>query len=224
MSRWSSPVCATSTTSASGAASSAAMKPPGRGASTWVIASARRAIALQAELAQPVDAALPALGGEVAALGEDHERVVLVEAVGQRRRSGPRGRRRAGLGRDEAGRDPAEQHVDDRVPGQGVLEHDPRLAAVPVHQRVDQRERVARPGVPAGHQERDAGVGVRARAVGLDAAAAAPAGPRGRRPTSRPAPGRSGCPRSTACAPAARSPEENHSPSSTTSSSASQVR
>ena len=38
------PVWATSTTSASGAASNAARKPPGRGASTLVIASARSAI------------------------------------------------------------------------------------------------------------------------------------------------------------------------------------
>ena len=44
VSRWSRPVCATSTTSASGAASRAASSPPGRGASTWIIASARNAI------------------------------------------------------------------------------------------------------------------------------------------------------------------------------------
>ena len=42
--RWSSPVWATISTSASGAASSAASTPPGRGASTWVISSARTAI------------------------------------------------------------------------------------------------------------------------------------------------------------------------------------
>ena len=60
VSRWSRPVWATSTTSASGAASSAARKPPGRGASTLVIASARAGHPLQPELAQPVDAPLAA--------------------------------------------------------------------------------------------------------------------------------------------------------------------
>ena len=44
VSMWSRPVCATRTTSASGAASRAAMNPPGRGASTLVIPSARSAI------------------------------------------------------------------------------------------------------------------------------------------------------------------------------------
>ena len=44
VSTWSRPVCATRTTSASGAASSAARNPPGRGASTLVIGSARSAI------------------------------------------------------------------------------------------------------------------------------------------------------------------------------------
>ena len=38
---------------------------------------------LEAQLAQPLDAAGPPALGEVAALGEDHERVVLVEAGGQ---------------------------------------------------------------------------------------------------------------------------------------------
>ena len=33
--------------------------------------------------AQALDAAAPALGGEVAALGEDHERVVLVQVAGE---------------------------------------------------------------------------------------------------------------------------------------------
>ena len=47
-----------------------------------------------------------------------------------------------------------QHHVDHRVPGQGVLEHHPRLAVVPVHQRVDQRERVAGAGVPAADQDR----------------------------------------------------------------------
>ena len=43
VSRWSTPVCATSITSASGAESSAASTPPGRGGSTLCIASALRA-------------------------------------------------------------------------------------------------------------------------------------------------------------------------------------
>ena len=50
VSRWSSPVCATITTSASGAASSAARNPPGRGASTWVIRSARPAMGCRPSL------------------------------------------------------------------------------------------------------------------------------------------------------------------------------
>ena len=186
-------MCATRTTSASGAASRAARNPPGRGASTLVICSARSAIRSRPSLRSRAMARRRARG-EVAALGEDHERVVVVEAGRQRRdlRLEVLALRR--VGRDEPGRDPVQQHVDRRVPRQRVLEDDARLAVVPVHERVDQRERVARPGVPAADQQRLAGVGVRCRALGRRCRAAAPASPRGTAPTSRPAPGRSGCP------------------------------
>ena len=63
VSRWSRPVCATSTTSASGAASRAASTPPGRGASTFVISLGAVGHRLQPEPAQPVDRALAALAG-----------------------------------------------------------------------------------------------------------------------------------------------------------------
>ncbi len=121
---------------------------------------------LQPASAQRLDRALTAGRGEVAALGEDHEGVVVVEVAGEggdvvlEVGAGRRGRR------EEAGRHPVEQHVDQRVPGQGVLEHHAWLAVVPVHQRVEQHQRVPRPGVPAGDQEREARVGVRLRAVG----------------------------------------------------------
>ena len=55
----------------------------------------------------------------------------------------------ARVGPDEPVRQPVQHHVDRRVPLQGVLEHDARLAGVPVHQRVHEEERVARAGVPA---------------------------------------------------------------------------
>ena len=125
---------------------------------------------LHPQLAQPVDPALPPGAGEVAALGEDHERVVAVEVGGQRRDlllervAGSL----AGLRGDEARRDPPQQDVDDGVPGQGVLEDDARLPVVPVHQRVHEHERVTRARVPAGDEQRGAGVGVRGRSVGDD--------------------------------------------------------
>ena len=74
----------------------------------------------------------------------------------------------AGFGRDEAGRDPVEDHVDRRVPGEGVLEDDPRLAVVPVQQGVHQHERVAGPRVAAHHQHRPVGHPRRVRPVGAD--------------------------------------------------------
>ena len=73
-------------------------------------------------------------------------------------------RRPPGVGRDEPCRDAVQDHVDRGVPGQGVLEHHARLAVVPVHQRVDQHERVARPRVPAADQQRLARDGRRAPA------------------------------------------------------------
>ncbi len=123
---------------------------------------------VQAELVQPRDRAIAARGGEVAALGEDHEGVVGVQPGGEggdlrlEVLPGPR------VGGDEAGRDPAQDHVDGRVPREGVLEDDARLAAVPVQQRVHQGERVARPRVAAADENRPLGVPVGCRPVGAD--------------------------------------------------------
>ena len=60
---------------------------PARGASTLVIASARRAIRSSPSLRSRSIARWRRCGGEVAALREDHEGVVLVEPGGQRARS-----------------------------------------------------------------------------------------------------------------------------------------
>ena len=204
---WSRPVCATSTTSASGAASSAASTPPGRGASTLVIASARTAIRSQPELAEPLDPPLAPTRREVAALREDHEGVVLVEPGGQRRRS-------ASSRRSPAPGSGVMKRAGMRCSSTSIAGSQARVSlsttrgsrCVPVHQRVDEHERVARPGVPAADQQRRAREGVRRRAVDLDASGAAPAGPRGRGSTARPARGRSGCPGSTASGSASRSP------------------
>ena len=117
------------------------------------------------------------------------------------------------------------QHdVDHRVPGEGVLEDDAGLAGVPVHQRVDQRERVAGPGVTAADQDRLAGMSVGGGAPRSPSAARARAWPRGRTPTSGPAPGRSGCLRSTASGSASRTRRPAQRPKSTTRSTASHVR
>ncbi len=106
---------------------------------------------VQAALAQPFDRPDPAARREVAALREDHERVVLVEADGEVA-DVLLDRSALAVRRDEPVRQPVEQHVDRRVPLQHVLEHDPRLAVEPVDQRVDEHERVARAGVPAHHE------------------------------------------------------------------------
>ena len=162
------PVCATSTTSAAGAASRAARKPPGRGASTLVIASARSAIRCMPSLrsrsiprSRRRGVKLPPSGKITNASFSSSP--VASSAIWSSMRSPA-----AGFGRDEPGRDPVQQHVDGRVPRQRVLEDDARLAVVPVHQRVDQREGVARPRVPAADQQRLAGVRVGRRAGGLD--------------------------------------------------------
>ena len=162
------PVWATSTTSASGAASSAARTPPGRGASTLVIASARSAIRCMPSLcsrsiprSRRPAVKLPPSGKITNASFSSRPRGELGDLVLDARAL-------LGVGRDEPRRDPVQEHVDGRVPGEGVLEDDARLAVVPVHERVDQRERVARSRVPAADQQRLAGVRVRGRAGGLD--------------------------------------------------------
>ena len=121
-----------------------------------------------AQAAQPADRARTPLRGEVAALGEDHERVVLVEVAGQVAHLGLEVVARGGMAGDEPARQPRQQHPERGVPGEGLLEHDPWLAAVPVHQGVHQRERVTGPRVPAEDQQRLARERVRARADGLD--------------------------------------------------------
>ena len=132
--------------------------------------------AVQPEPVQPVDGPFAPLRGEVATLREDHERVVLVEVAGQVADLGLEVAALAPVGGDEPARQPGEQHPERRVPGEHLLEHDPRLAAVPVHQRVHQREGVPRAGVPAEHQQRLAGVGVRGGPDGLDLQAQHPPG------------------------------------------------
>ncbi len=123
---------------------------------------------VHAQLAQPLDPPLAPARGEVAALREDHERVVRVEPRGQLRDLVLDALSRRRVRRDEAGGDPVQQHVDGRVPRQRVLQYDARLTVVPVHQGVDQREGVARPRVPAADQQRLARVRVGRRSRGLD--------------------------------------------------------
>ena len=69
---------------------------------------------------------------------------------------------------DEPVRQPVQQDVDRRVPLQRVLEHDARLPVVLVDEGVHEQERVARPGVPAEHQEWPVVVRRWSRAVDLD--------------------------------------------------------
>ena len=111
--------------------------------------------------AQPVDLLRAATGREVSALREDHEGVVAVQVGGEGadlvHDVVPAG--------DELGRDPVQQHVDHRVPGERLLEHHPRLAVVGVHQRVDQHEGVGRARVPAGDDQLASREGVRRRAL-----------------------------------------------------------
>ena len=145
VSRWSSPVCATRTTSASGAASSAARKPPGPRRQHVGHRSARvghpvagRACAAGRSPARAARGVKLPPSGKITNASFSSRPVASAAICASRSSPGP------GVGRDEPGRDPVQQHVDRRVPGQRVLEDDPRLAVVPVHQRVDQHERVAR--------------------------------------------------------------------------------
>ena len=112
VSRWSRPVCATSTTSASGAASSAASSPPGRGASTWVIRSARRAIRSSPSLRsrsmprrRRSGVKLPPSGKITNASFSSRSRA---RSAIWASKSWPR----AGAGGDEARRDAVHHHVD----------------------------------------------------------------------------------------------------------------
>ena len=92
--------------------------------------------------------------GVVATLGEDQQRILVVEVAGQ---VGDRlldCTRCAGGGCrvDELARQPVEVHVHDWVGLHGVLHDDARLPQViPVHQRVHQQEAVAGPGASAQH-------------------------------------------------------------------------
>ena len=158
----------TISTSASGAASSAASTPPGRGASTWVISSARRAIRSRPSLRSRAMAfsrrpavKLPPSGKITNA--SFWSRPVARAAICDSR-SSPDSR----VGRDEARRDPPQHHVDRRVPREGVLQHHARLAGVPVQQGVHQDERVARPRVAAHHEHRSVRHARRVRPVGAD--------------------------------------------------------
>ena len=191
-----------------GAASRPRGKPPGRGARTWVIRSARSAIRSSPRRRSRSMAALTALRGEVPALGEDHEGVVRVQAGGQRRdlllqslpSPGFGAMNRAGCGR------PARRSTG---PRRACPEGPPGARGRTTPSACGSARRV--PARRAGRAPGSAAQGGRpVPALGSRSAAAAPAAPRGRRPTSCPAPGRSGCPRSTASA--ARHPEAGRDP------------
>ena len=167
VSTWSRPVCATRTTSASGAASRAAMNPPGRGASTLVIASARSAILSRPSLRSRSMPRVRRPVGEVAALGEDHERVVLVEPASPGRRSAPRGRRRPAGVMNRAGIRCSSTSI---IGSQASVFLRTTRGSRP-YQCISAWIRTNEspgPGVPAADQDRQAGVRVGARAVGDD--------------------------------------------------------
>ncbi len=168
VSMWSSPVWATSTTSASGAPSSAAMMPPGRGASTLVICSARCAILSRPSLRSRWIPRSRRLGVKLPPSGKITNASLSSRPRGQGGDLALEVLAGGGVGRDEPRGDPAQDHPDGGVPGQRVLEDHARLARVVVHQGVHQDERVARPGVPAAHQDRPARVRVGGRARDLD--------------------------------------------------------
>ena len=120
-------------------------------------------------LAQALDGPDPATGGEVAPLREDDQRVVVVE-TGRQVGDVPFDVRAAGarVRGDEAVGQPVENDVDRGIPLQGVLEHDARVAPVPVHQRVDNQEGVAGAGVARHDDQRSATVVRRRRALDDD--------------------------------------------------------
>ncbi len=173
---WSRPVCATRSTSASGAASRAASTPPGRGARTLIISSARSAIRCSPSLLSRLIERSRRRGVKLPPSGK----ITNASFSSRLRASSPDLRLEvatlARARRDEPARQPGEQHAERRVPGEHLLEHHPGLAAVPVHQRVHQDERVARTRMAAEHQQRLAGIGVRRRADGLDLQAQHPPG------------------------------------------------
>ncbi len=154
VSTWSIPVCATSRTSASGAASSAASRPPGFGASTCFIRSARRAIRSMPSRRSRVIARARRFGVKLPPSGKITNASFSSRLRARSAICGLHVLPDARVGPDEPARQPVQQDADGRVPGEGVLEHDARLPAVPVHERVHQQERVARTGVPAAHQQR----------------------------------------------------------------------
>ena len=162
--RWSSPACATQTTSASGAAVSAAATPPGCGGSTWRIASERRAASSRPRAR---NRAMPAARRRSVKLPPSGK-ITKASSPSSAVASAPIWRSTAVTpGREEPVRQAVEHDVDRRVPLQRGGEHDPGLAGVPVDQGVQEQERVAGPGVAAEHQQRTAEVLVRVGALDL---------------------------------------------------------
>ena len=102
---------------------------------------------------QPLDGTHPAAGGEIAALGEDDQRVVGVHVGGQFA-DGLDGLGASAWGRvDEAAGQAVQHHVDERVQLQGCFQDDAGLAPPDAQQAVDDKERVTWSGV-AGEYER----------------------------------------------------------------------
>ena len=167
---------------------------------------------------QPLDRPLAPVLGDVAALGEDDEGVVRRRGCGSARR--PARRRgpppRPGSGRMNRFGSRLSTHVDRRVPLQGVLEHDARLAGVPVQQRVHDEERVARAGVPAAGSAAAARRTTSAAGPRRRPARAAPAGTPRTAPAGTTSPARSAPAGSAATGSASRSRWPTHSANSTT--------
>ena len=101
--------------------------------------------------AQPGDGQPLPGRGPVAALGEQHQRVVRPQAPGE---LGDGSGRDVTPGPDEAAAEPGEQHVDGRVQPEPLGEHDARGPVVAAHQQVHEHERRAGPGVPGEDEHR----------------------------------------------------------------------
>ena len=103
---------------------------------------------------QPPDAAAPAAGRPVGALGEDHQRAGRVQAAGQPLDLLGEDALPGLAVPDEHVGQPVAQHVQAGVELQRRLHHHPRPAPVDAEQLVDEQERVAGPGVPGQHDDR----------------------------------------------------------------------
>jgi hypothetical protein len=103
-----------------------------------------------AGLLEALDPAPAPVVGEVAALGEDQQRVAVAEAAGHR------GDRRLGVATariDEAVGQAVAEHVDERVQAQRLVHDDARPPFIRAQQRVHDQQRVALAGVAAQHDD-----------------------------------------------------------------------